>query len=145
MLAIHVVVPPHPGIVGSAGILNADIGSTTVVGLLLCIPVGVLAGYFIAKRLNRRDYVMLHSAAEPFRLFGHRKIEDVSARTPPPAAALLSSPQPRPLPARPCIITLIVLPILMIMVGTVGAVLLPKGSTAADIATFVGLALDGPA
>ena len=33
MLAIHVVVPPHPGVVGGAGILGADIGWTTIIGL----------------------------------------------------------------------------------------------------------------
>ena len=29
MLAIHVAVPPHPGIVGGAGVFGADIGLTT--------------------------------------------------------------------------------------------------------------------
>ncbi|HEX9226882.1 MAG TPA: GntP family transporter [Arthrobacter sp.] len=138
MLAIHVVVPPHPGVVGGAGILNADIGWTTIIGLLTCIPVGVL-GYFVAKRLNRRDYPMLSGTAEQFRLFGTGKSDVEQDATPGGGVAVKTAAKTAPSPAM--IITLIVLPILMIMVGTVGAVVLPKGSTAADIAAFVGAPL----
>jgi GntP family gluconate:H+ symporter len=142
MLAIHVVVPPHPGVVGGAGILKADIGWTTIIGLLLCIPVGVL-GYFIAKRMNRREYPMLQGTAEQFRLFGTGK-SDVEQDAAPGngsggGVAVKTTAKTAPSPAM--IITLIVLPILMIMVGTVGAVVLPKGSPAADIAAFVGAPL----
>ncbi|WP_160668355.1 GntP family transporter [Pseudarthrobacter sp. ATCC 49987] len=138
MLAIHVVVPPHPGVVGGAGILKADIGWTTIIGLLICIPVGVL-GYFVAKRLNRRDYVMLPGTAEQFRLFGSGKSEVEQDTAPSGGVAVKTVAKTAPSPAM--IITLIVLPILMIMVGTVGAVMLPKGSPAADIAAFVGAPL----
>ena len=124
MLAIHVVVPPHPGVVGGAGILNADIGWTTIIGLLTCIPVGVL-GYFAAKRLNRRDYPMLSGTAEQFRLFGTGKSDVEQDATPGGGVAVKTTAKTAPSPAM--IITLIVLPILMIMVGTVGAVVLPKG------------------
>ncbi|WP_346925413.1 GntP family transporter [uncultured Arthrobacter sp.] len=138
MLAIHVVVPPHPGVVGGAGILNADIGWTTIIGLLTCIPVGVL-GYFVAKRLNRREYPMLSGTAEQFRLFGTGKSDVEQDATPGGGVAVKTTAKTAPSPAM--IITLIVLPILMIMVGTVGAVVLPKGSTAANIAAFVGAPL----
>lgn len=138
MLAIHVVVPPHPGVVGGAGILNADIGWTTIIGLLTCIPVGVL-GYFVAKRLNRREYPMLSGTAEQFRLFGTGKSDVEHDATPGGGVAVKTAAKTAPSPAM--IITLIVLPILMIMVGTVGAVVLPKGSPAADIAAFVGAPL----
>lgn len=140
MLAIHVVVPPHPGVVGGAGILKADIGWTTIIGLLICIPVGVL-GYFVAKRLNRRDYPMLAGTAEQFRLFGTGKsdVEQESGTGTGGGVAVKTTAKTAPSPAM--IITLIVLPILMIMVGTVGAVMLPKGTPAADIAAFIGAPL----
>ncbi len=139
MLAIHVVVPPHPGVVGGAGILNADIGWTTIIGLALCIPVGVL-GYFVARRLNRRDFTMLPSTAEQFRLFGTGKSEveqDSNGGGSGVAVKTRVSPV-KTAPSPAMIISLIVLPILMIMVGTLGAVILPKGTPAADVATFVG-------
>ncbi|AOT03155.1 GntP family transporter [Arthrobacter sp. U41] len=138
MLAIHVVVPPHPGVVGGAGILKADIGWTTIIGLLICIPVGVL-GYFVAKKLNRREYSMLSGTAEQFRLFGTGKSEVEQDATAGGGVAVKTAAKTAPSPAM--IITLIVLPILMIMVGTVGAVLLPKGSLASDVAAFVGAPL----
>ena len=127
-----------PASLRGAGILNADIGWTTIIGLLTCIPVGVL-GYFVAKRLNRRDYPMLSGTAEQFRLFGTGKSDVEQDTTAGGGVAVKTTAKTAPSPAM--IITLIVLPILMIMVGTVGAVVLPKGSTAADIAAFVGAPL----
>lgn len=137
MLAIHVVVPPHPGVVGGAGILGADIGWTTILGLALCIPVGVL-GYFVARKLNLREFAMLPSTAEQFRLFGTgtSQVEQEAGHG---GVAVKTEVKTAPSPAM--IITLIVLPILMIMVGTVGAVILPKDSFPAQLAAFVGAPL----
>jgi GntP family gluconate:H+ symporter len=139
MLAIHVVVPPHPGVVGGAGILKADIGWATIFGLLICIPVGFL-GYFVAKKLNRREYSMLSTTAEQFRLFGSGKSEvEQDAPQGTSKSSVLTAVKTAPSPAM--IITLIVLPILMIMVGTVGAVMLPKDSFASQLAAFIGAPL----
>jgi GntP family gluconate:H+ symporter len=139
MLAIHVVVPPHPGVVGGAGILKADIGWTTIFGLLICIPVGFL-GYFVAKKLNRREYSMLSTTAEQFRLFGSGKSE-VEQDSPQGTSAVSVKTATKTAPSPAMIITLIVLPILMIMVGTVGAVILPKDSFGSQLAAFVGAPL----
>ena len=138
MLAIHVVVPPHPGVVGGAGILGADIGWTTILGLLLCIPVGVL-GYFVAKKLNRREYPMLPATAEQFKLFGTGESEVERDAAAGGTGGVATQIRTAPSPAM--IITLIVLPILMIMVGTVGAVILPKDSFPAQLAAFIGAPL----
>ena len=135
MLAIHVVVPPHPGVVGGAGILGADIGWTTVLGLMLCIPVGVL-GYFVAQKLNRREYPMLPATAEQFKLFGTGE-SDVERDSSTGGGTAVDT-QVRTAPSPAMIITLIVLPILMIMVGTVGAVLLPEETFGRDLAGFIG-------
>lgn len=150
MLAIHVVVPPHPGVVGGAGILGADLGWVTIIGLLICIPVGVL-GYFVARGLNRREFTMLPATAEQFRLFGSGKssieqdADDQGAGAHSEAGQggsgvdVIAKVKAPPSPAM--IITLIVLPILMIMVGTVGAVLLPADSFAANLVSFIGAPL----
>lgn len=53
MLAVHVVVPPHPDPVAAAGILTADVGMLTLLGLILCVPTG-LVGFFTAKFLVKR-------------------------------------------------------------------------------------------
>ena len=139
MLAIHVVVPPHPGVVGGAGILGADIGWTTIIGLLLCIPVGVL-GFFVARWLNRREFIMLPETAKQFKLFGTgtSQVEQEAAQGT-SAGTVKTQVQAPPSPAM--IISLIVLPILMIMVGTIGAVILPKDSFSAQLAGFIGAPL----
>lgn len=139
MLAIHVVVPPHPGVVGGAGILKADVGWATILGLLLCLPLGFL-GYAIAKRMNRRDYPMLPITAEQFRLFGTGKsdVEKDSGVTGAGGTGVATATKVQAPPSPGMIITLIVLPIALIMLGTVGGVLAPKGSDAANILGFVG-------
>ncbi|WP_051476583.1 SLC13 family permease [Arthrobacter sp. Br18] len=149
LLAIHVVVPPHPGIVGGAGVLGADIGWITILGLMICVPVGVL-GYFVAKRINRRDFVMLPATAEQFRLFGsgqsdvEREASAAQANSNPTGSSVSASPQPGTTltapsaPSPGMIIAPIVLPIAMIMLGTVSIVLLPEESTIRPVFAFIG-------
>ncbi|WAP52544.1 GntP family transporter [Arthrobacter sp. ATA002] len=134
MLAIHVVVPPHPGIVGGAGVTGADIGWITILALGICAVLG-FAAYFLAKRINRRDYPMLPATAEQFRLFGSGKSE-VEQESGAGGTAIKTAVQAPPSPAM--IIALIVLPILMIMLGTVSAVVLPEESPALPALTLIG-------
>ncbi len=150
MLAIHVVVPPHPGIVGGAGVLGADIGWITILGLAICVPVGVL-GYFVARRLNRRDFPMLPATAEQFRLFGtgtsdvEREATAGGGSVEAPGGASAAGARhsgttavKTKAPSAGMIIALIVLPIAMIMLGTVGSVMLPEESSARAVLSFVG-------
>ncbi|MEG2423651.1 GntP family transporter [Glutamicibacter sp.] len=123
MLAIHVVVPPHPGVVGGAEILGADIGWATILGLAFCAPLGVLS-YFVAKRINRREIPMLPETAEQFESFGASGTGTTLAKTKAPTSSM--------------VISMILLPIVMIMLGTVGGSLVPAESTAANILGFVG-------
>ena len=125
MLAIHVVVPPHPGVVGGAEILGADIGWATILGLAFCAPLGVLS-YFAAKRINRREIPMLAETAEQFESFGSGSSDDgaVATKTKAPTSSM--------------VISMILLPIVMIMLGTVGGSLVPAESTAANFLGFIG-------
>lgn len=125
MLAIHVVVPPHPGVVGGAEILGADIGWATILGLAFCAPLGVLS-YFAAKRINRREIPMLAETAEQFESFGTAEDNDgaVAIKTKAPTSSM--------------VISMILLPIVMIMLGTVGGSLVPAESTAANVLGFIG-------
>lgn len=125
MLAIHVVVPPHPGVVGGAEILGADIGWATILGLAFCAPLGVLS-YFVAKRINRREIPMLAETAEQFESFGTAEDNDgaVAIKTKAPTSSM--------------VISMILLPIVMIMLGTVGGSLVPAESTAANVLGFIG-------
>ena len=66
MLAIHVAVPPHPGIVAGAGVLGADIGLITLISLTICVPLGFLS-YWVASIMNRKDYELLPARQGPGR------------------------------------------------------------------------------
>lgn len=47
--AAHCFLPPHPGVVTVAGILEADIGKLMAYGLILAIPVCIIMGPIFAK------------------------------------------------------------------------------------------------
>lgn len=121
MLAVHVVVPPHPGIVGGSAILNADVGWITLLGLGICVVLAPLAQW-TAKRLNRREYGMLPATAEQFAAFGAEQA--IHSRGKAPSLGV--------------VLALILVPLAMIMVGTTGATLLPKGDATRAVLGFIG-------
>jgi GntP family gluconate:H+ symporter len=51
---MHAFVPPHPGPVGAAGILAADIGLVLVVGLVIGIPTWYASSYLFGLWIGRR-------------------------------------------------------------------------------------------
>lgn len=122
MLTVHVAVPPHPGPVAAAGLLHADIGWLTIIGIAISIPVGIV-GYFAAKIINKRQYAMSVEVLEQMQLApaseeGATKLSD---KINPPGVALVTS--------------LIVIPIAIIMAGTVSATLMPPSHPPAWYAT----------
>ena len=112
MLTVHVAVPPHPGPVAAAGLLNADIGWLTILGLAIAVPVGVI-GYFTAKVINRRQYGMSVDVLEQVQLTppGGDTPSTLSDKINPPGVGLITA--------------LIIIPIAIIMAGTVSATLMP--------------------
>ncbi|AHG21787.1 transporter [Chania multitudinisentens RB-25] len=127
MLVVHVALPPHPGPVAAAGLLNADIGWLTIIGLLICIPVGII-GYFAANYLNRKAYPLSIDVLEQLQLAAPEPASEhkapLSERINPPGAGLIAA--------------LIVIPIAIIMIGTVSATLLPPGSALRDVLSLIG-------
>jgi GntP family gluconate:H+ symporter len=124
MLAVHVVVPPHPGIVGGAAVLGADVGWITLIGLMLCIPLAFLS-QFVAGRLNRREFTMLPDTEAQLRSFGNSGEPDAG----------------RKLPSVGAILALILIPLALIMLGTTGATMLPKGDALRNLLSFTGAPL----
>lgn len=51
----HGFLPPHPGPVALAGIFNADIGKTLIYGLILSLPIAVIAGIYFPRLIIKRD------------------------------------------------------------------------------------------
>lgn len=126
MLAVHVAVPPHPGIVGGATILGADIGWITILSLLISIPLAVVS-YLVAKRFNRSEYPMLAATKQMFDEFGTEQG---------PRTGTLSEGERAP--SAWTILAIIILPLALIMVGTTIAPALPEGSFERGLLGMIG-------
>ena len=103
MLTVHVVLSPHPGPVAAIGNLNADIGLQAMIALIISIIVACLGVYY-SKYLNRKEY----------------KIDDEIRNE------MMNTKQADNTKSAPhayTIVALIVTPILLIMVGSMGSYL----------------------
>ena len=167
MVFIHNTVPPHPGIVGSTTLLDEDLmGLVTIAGILLAIPMGILV-HFLGKRLTSGVFTLAPEVEKKYALAGAASLasgsgaaasetagaasrvtgdaSDTAGSASGPSGAAVevdAAPGRAELPGRrppaALVVTLILLPILMIAVGTVGAILLPEGSMAANVISFIG-------
>ena len=108
---------------GRAAIVKGDIGWITIIGLAICIPLAALA-QVVAGWLNRKGYPMLPTTAEQFAAFGNS--EDSTAS------------KARSAPGVGTIMALILIPLALIMAGTTGATLLPKGDSLRNVLGFIG-------
>lgn len=116
MLTVHVALPPHPGPVAAAELIHADIGLMTILGLLISIPVGI-AGYFVARYMNRKHYPL----AVP--------VDDVQ---PSPIATHINPP-------KASLITLLILmPVAIIMLGTISTTVLPTDHAFMGVLQLIG-------
>lgn len=133
MLAVHVVVPPHPGPVAAAGILKADVGMLTLLGLLICIPTAVVG--FITARIVIKKHLAKKAAA------GDTSADDDSAILMEAAPDITTEPVAPNMQAAPnvwLIVSLILLPIGLIMVGTVSATMLSKEHPIYGVTQLIG-------
>ncbi|MGW6935758.1 GntP family permease [Lentzea sp. NPDC054927] len=117
---MHAFMPPHPGPVAAAGLLKVSLGWIIIMGLAVAIPSwfvgGVLYSYWIGKRINVPVPEEMLVAAEAAR-------EENGDREAPSLGLVLS---------------IIGLPLVLILAGTFGSILLQKGSRPYSIATFFG-------
>ncbi|GEK85269.1 GntP family transporter [Microbacterium aerolatum] len=116
MLAVHVAVPPHPGIVGGATILGADMGWVLIFSLIISIPLAALS-FWVGKVINRREYVMIEATKEMFDNFGTEK-----------ASINAGLRDGEKAPSAFTVLGLILLPLVLIMLGTTVAPAFEAGS-----------------
>jgi len=60
LYSVHCLIPPHPGALAAAGIINANIGYLIITGILFAIP-GALAAYFWSRWMSRKGN-FIHSS-----------------------------------------------------------------------------------
>ncbi|HCV78712.1 GntT/GntP/DsdX family permease [Pseudomonas oryzihabitans] len=158
MLTVHAMLPPHPGAVAAAGQLGADLGRVLLFGLPLT-AVLALIGWWVAGRMTRRHYPMTDDIRND--VYGPQitdthlqqwgRGQDMAPGLPSLGAAavkvdetpagLAAGLPPAPAPGFGLVVTLILLPIVLILLGTLATSWLPAGNLLRDILTVVGAPL----
>lgn len=130
LLTVHVVLPPHPGIVGGAELMGADVGLVLLIGLvpavLMWLFAQVLSGY-LAGRIHSPVPAEGTLAAGTGNDEG--AAQDNEGRSGEGHAGA---------PGVGLVLTVILVPLLLIMAGTVSALVLPEGSLLRDVLGLVG-------
>src|SRR5699024_10182048 len=141
-------------------------GAAPLGRLRLAVPVGILV-HFLGKRLTSGVFTLAPEVEKKYALAGAASLasgsgaaasetagaasrvtgdaSDTAGSASGPSGAAVEvdaapgrAERPGRRPPAALVVTLILLPILMIAVGTVGAILLPEGSMAANVISFIG-------
>ena len=126
---MHAFVPPHPGPVGAADILSADIGLVLVVGLLIGIPTWYVSSYLFGLWIGRRVDVPV-----PALLGGDDDGDGASGST---------LTRQRTAPRFGTVLALLLLPLVLILLNTGLNTLATAGVVDGDAATVGALRLLG--
>ena len=59
LYSVHCLIPPHPGALAAAGMMNANIGYLIMIGILFAVP-GALTAYFWSRWLTKKS-IYAHS------------------------------------------------------------------------------------
>jgi GntP family gluconate:H+ symporter len=170
MLIVHAFLPPHPGPVAIAGLFGADIGRILLWGLPLTAIVTYVC-YLVANRMNKKiypmsddvraevygidvtdedivDWVQNPESAHTGSPSGHHLAAKGGEHTGLSAAEELASIDvlERRLPAAAApsfsmIASLIILPIVMILMGTLATSFLPDGNILRSVLVVLGAPL----
>ncbi|MBT8399206.1 MAG: GntP family permease [Rhodothermia bacterium] len=113
----HSFIPPTPGPVAVAGLLGADLGTVIAVGVAAGIPATLVAGIYFGRYISKKITV---------------GVPDFAADEEPTNERL----HPRPTFAVAAI--LVLLPLVLILSGTVSAVTLPEGNRMREVMALLG-------
>ncbi|MDK7741298.1 GntT/GntP/DsdX family permease [Helcobacillus massiliensis] len=126
LLTVHVVLPPHPGIVGGAEVMKADVGLVLVIGLIPSIVMW-LVGQWLSSVIAKRVFSPvpeLHAELSGAAADDTDGTDGASARAADPSVGM--------------VLAAILLPLALIMAGTVSALFMDEGDPIADLLAFIG-------
>lgn len=129
LLTVHVVLPPHPGIVGGAELMGANVGMVLLIGL---VPAAIM--WFVAQliipSITKRVFspVPMIDAAAAAEM-GQELDEDSNTQSFP----VVKNP-----PSVGLIVALILTPLFLIMGATVSAMIMPEGDPVRTFLGFIG-------
>lgn len=125
---MHAFLPPHPGPVAAASLLGVGLGWVILFGAICAIPAWFVGGVVFSTWIGKRIHVEV-----PEEMLEATKVS--SGPTDRPGAA--TAPQ-RTEPKLGLVAWIIATPLILILVGTFGSIILPKKSFSAGVATFFG-------
>ncbi|OZM70089.1 permease [Amycolatopsis antarctica] len=111
----HAFLPPHPGPVAAAGLLGVDLGWIILMGAVCGIPAWFIGGVLFSSWIGKRIDIPVPE---------EMLVDDGHGDEDRPPLALVAA--------------IIAVPLVLILLGTFGSILLPENSVPAGIATFVG-------
>ncbi|MEV4732807.1 gluconate:H+ symporter [Saccharopolyspora sp. NPDC049426] len=120
---MHAVLPPHPGPVAAAGLLGANLGWVTIMGLICGLPAWFVGAYLFGTRVGDKL-----GTPVPTQLLGEAREQagtsggGVTTQAPPSLRVTVG---------------VILLPVVLIMFNTFAEVVLPEGAVR-DVLTFIG-------
>ncbi|WP_020667966.1 gluconate:H+ symporter [Amycolatopsis nigrescens] len=118
---LHGLVPPHPGPLAAAGALNANVGITLALGLLVAIPTVIVAGPLYGKVAAR----LVPDAAPPAHLV-------------PAADQESDSDSPTRRPSFLATVSTVLLPVVLMMAKALADILLAKENELRRVLDFIG-------
>ncbi|RKT56643.1 GntP family permease [Saccharothrix australiensis] len=116
---MHAFMPPHPGPVAAAGLLKVELGWIIIMALAVAIPAWFIGGVIFSSWVGKRVIVPVPEEM----LAAAEEVRSEEARGEPPLSLVLG---------------IIAVPLVLILSGTFGSILLPKGSTLLGVFTFFG-------
>ncbi len=125
---LHGLVPPHPGPVTAIDLLHANLGYTLIFGLIVAVPTLIIAGPLLALPITRWVPVV---APEP-----DTDTDTDQAGRGAPAGAVTQGRSRRP--SFGAALASIVLAVLLMLVGAIGALVLSDGNSVRKVTDFVG-------
>lgn len=114
---VHALVPPHPGPMVAISALGADLGTTLALGLVMSIPIAIVAGPLFTLWIAPKA-----SAAPPVDLVSRLTHKDDQYRAPSLAVTIFT----------------ILFPILLMLAKAAGDLLLPVGHPMRMLLAFIG-------
>jgi gluconate transporter len=121
LVTTHGMIPPTPGPVAAAGILNADLGWVIIFGTIAGIPAAVLGGVVYGRYIAQRINVGI-----PER-FLTQEVEDE-----------IQDDASKSVPSFSLSVSILLVPLGLILVNTVAGVALPDDSSIGNFLQFIG-------
>ncbi|QFZ22365.1 GntP family permease [Saccharothrix syringae] len=116
---MHAFMPPHPGPVAAAGLLGVELGWIILMALAVAIPAWLVGGVLFSAWAGKR----LHVPVPEEMLAAAEKLRGDEQKGEPPLGLVLG---------------IIAVPLVLILAGTFGSILLAKGSVPYGVFTFLG-------